>query len=311
MTEIYLITGFLGSGKTTFLNSQLEDSHKQVGVLMNEFGKVSMDTLAIKTEEVDLLELKNGSIFCACLKEDFIDGLAELVKRSLDIIYIESSGLADPSDMGKVMEVLSKKVSANTFEFRGTICLIDGLFFERMFDKLISVGKQIVHSHHILINKVDLISKEQVERIINKIRSINPKVSITPISFGCVEIEKLNIRNFYIEDEDSSNTEDSKPKTVLLTFKANPSRHQLDRFLEKMGAYFYRIKGYIQLGKVWYKVDLVNDQIEVQPHLVKKNTEDQAGYGQLVCLTSQGIKSIGHLIKVAEKELTLLYDIEM
>lgn len=311
MTKIYLITGFLGSGKTTFLNNQLAHSNKRVGVLMNEFGKISMDTLAIETDDVDLLELKNGSIFCACLKDQFISGLAELVKRSLDIIYIEGSGLADPSDMGKVMEVLSKEVDSQDFEFKGTICLVDGLFFRRIFGKMISVGKQIVHSHHVLINKTDLIDKEELDKIITTIKGINPNVGITSISFGNIDIDTLNIQNFYIEDEDSSNTEDTRPKTVLLTFKASPSRRQLGTFLKKVGSYFYRIKGYIQLEGVWNKIDLVNEQIDIIEYDLSEDEAEQTGKGQLVCLTSQGIKSISYLIQAAEKELNALYDMKV
>ncbi len=53
MTRIYLITGFLGAGKTTFLNYRLNRTKVKVGVLMNEFGKISMDTIAVKNEDMD------------------------------------------------------------------------------------------------------------------------------------------------------------------------------------------------------------------------------------------------------------------
>ena len=192
MTRIYLLTGFLGAGKTTFLNHRLKQTRARVGVLMNEFGKISMDTIAVEINGIDLLELKNGSIFCACLKDKFIDGLATLVSSELDEIYIEGSGLADPSDMGKVVQVLKKLVGENTFTFEGTICIVDGLYFEAELDKMVSVERQIAHSHHVLVNKSDLIDQEQLQIIVDKIKEINPLVGITPVAYGQVDFDDLD-----------------------------------------------------------------------------------------------------------------------
>jgi len=79
MTTIYLITGFLGAGKTTFLKERLLHAPVRTGVLVNDFGKVNFDGLQIKRQGMDLIELSNGSIFCSCLKDNFIEGLVELV----------------------------------------------------------------------------------------------------------------------------------------------------------------------------------------------------------------------------------------
>ncbi|MDA3845222.1 MAG: hypothetical protein PF505_01595 [Vallitaleaceae bacterium] len=117
MTNIYLITGFLGAGKTTFLNERLLDSHGKTGVLMNEFGKVSMDSIIVKDLTGEFIELKNGSIFCSCLKEHFIEGLKKLILMDLDDLYIESSGLADPSDMGKILSVIEAEIGDSKLIF--------------------------------------------------------------------------------------------------------------------------------------------------------------------------------------------------
>ena len=79
MTTIYLITGFLGAGKTTFLKGRLALSEVKTGVLVNDFGKLNFDGLQMKKQGLERVELSNGSIFCSCLKDAFIDGLVYLV----------------------------------------------------------------------------------------------------------------------------------------------------------------------------------------------------------------------------------------
>ncbi len=311
MTKIVLITGFLGSGKTTFLNHRLTQTKAKAGVLMNEFGKISMDTIAVKKNGIDLLELKNGSIFCACLKDKFIDGLEVLIKSDLDEIYIEGSGLADPSDMGKVVEVLTKLVGPDQFTFVGTICLVDGLYFEAELDMMVSVERQIAHSHQVLINKTDLIDEDKLKVIVDKIRAINPKVGITSIVQGIVDFDQLDMTYYPIKDEMTTNTVDNKPKNIVIKFKNEPEMAQLELFLKNMGSHFFRIKGFVEMKSQWYKVDLVNDSIDIVPYEVKEEDREKEGYNELVCLSSQGIASISHLAITAEKDLAMLYTIEM
>ena len=67
-TSLYLLTGFLGAGKTTFLTNVLKDLEgEKVGVIMNEFGKVGIDGTIIQKEGMELVEINRSSIFCSCL----------------------------------------------------------------------------------------------------------------------------------------------------------------------------------------------------------------------------------------------------
>ena len=70
MIRLIMLTGFLGAGKTTLLQKILEEySDQKIGVLINEFGAVSIDSELVEGEGIDMTELSNGSIFCACLKD--------------------------------------------------------------------------------------------------------------------------------------------------------------------------------------------------------------------------------------------------
>ena len=100
--DVYLITGFLGSGKTTFLCQLLEQIKKhpqlRIGVLMNEFGAENVDSGLLPESELEFVEINGGSIFCSCLHTEFIQAL-KLLHESTEIntLFIEASGLSNPS----------------------------------------------------------------------------------------------------------------------------------------------------------------------------------------------------------------------
>src|SRR5699024_9086516 len=97
--QLYVLTGFLGSGKTTFLTNILEKlDDKKIGIIQNEFGKLSVDGELINKNGIEMTEISRGSIFCSCLKLSFVEALAEMGKMDLEYVFVESSGLADPSN---------------------------------------------------------------------------------------------------------------------------------------------------------------------------------------------------------------------
>ena len=98
MKSIYLVTGFLGAGKTTFVNGFLDEYKGRVAVIVNEFGNEGIDgELIHKTEGTEIYEINSGSIFCSCKLMDFANALIELSKYDVDIVLVEASGLSDPS----------------------------------------------------------------------------------------------------------------------------------------------------------------------------------------------------------------------
>ena len=116
---------------------------------------------------------------------------------------------------------------------------------------------------------------------------------------------------FDIADEETTNRIENKPKGVVIKFISEPSIEQLASFLEAMGSHFFRIKGFVDMDRQWFKVDTVNDRIDIVPYAVEGEVQDKAGFNELVCLSSQGIKSISHLADGAETYLSGLYTIEM
>ena len=107
-TRVYLITGFLGSGKTTLLNRIIDrfPEDQKLTLLVNEFGEIGVDGTLVEGEDIDMMEISKGSIFCVCVKTDFIKGLYELnSKVKPDVLLIESTGVANPSDLKKDLKL--------------------------------------------------------------------------------------------------------------------------------------------------------------------------------------------------------------
>ncbi len=314
MTTIYLITGFLGAGKTTFLKERLLHAPVRTGVLVNDFGKVNFDGLQIKRQGMDLIELSNGSIFCSCLKDNFIEGLVELVERSLDEVYIESSGLADPSDMGKVLDSVRLRLTRGDFAFGGAICLVDALFFPKVLPKMVAVERQLRHSHLIVINKCDLVTLEQLTDVEATIAGINPQAKILRTTYGQLDWDNLKPEVFAIADQETTNKIETRNKNVVLQLIYEPDEADFRAFLSAIGSHFFRVKGLIRVGGQVQKVDQVNNQIQIEPYPLETGENPPAALqeiNRLVCLTSQGLESISHLARMADHYLPGHFKLEM
>jgi len=308
--DIYLVTGFLGAGKTTFLKDRLADAKRRIGVLVNDFGKINFDSLRIGHQGLTMVELNNGSIFCSCLKDDFIDGLVRLIGSELDDIYIESSGLADPSDMGRILDVVRQRSTGAAFRFCGTICLVDALHILKILPKMLSAERQVRHSHLLVINKCDLIGKDQLRAVRSALASLNPQARIIETQFGRVSWPALPDSLPDIPDEETTNRVDNRNKHLVLHILHEPDAAAFCAFLKAIGSHFFRVKGMIRLDGQICQVDLVNHQIQIEPIALSDSIADDV-IGQLVCLTSQGLESLSHLARMADCYLPGLFSLEM
>lgn len=284
-TDLYLLTGFLGAGKTTLLTNILNDlSGESVGVIMNEFGKIGIDGDIIKKEGMELVEINRGSIFCSCLKLNFAQAMVELADKNLKYLFVESSGLADPSNIGDILDGV-RSVKGDVYEYKGAICLVDGVNFLKQVKDLETVERQIKHCHLVVITKVDLIDEETLANIIEVIRNINNKVDIETTVFGKLNYKFLEedlMKNQWAENEDTINTPDTKPKTLTLTFDGEVKKKELSRFIDEIKKDSYRIKGFFKLEDGWNQVDVVGNIIDYKP--TDKNEE----ISQLVIISKIG-----------------------
>jgi G3E family GTPase len=194
-TKVFLITGFLGSGKTTFLNRIIArfPKDKKLTILMNEFGEIGIDGTLVEGEAIDMLEISRGSIFCVCVKTDFIKGLYELnTKVKPDILLMESTGVANPSDLKRDLKL---PIFNDRFQFKEQFCILDAVHFEDAFEVYASLEKQIASSTVFIINKVDLATREAIERIREIVAQFHPD----PVFFECTYAD-IPLEQFFFEE---------------------------------------------------------------------------------------------------------------
>jgi G3E family GTPase len=165
-TPFTILTGWLGAGKTTALNRMLAASHrKTIAVLVNELGRIAIDTKLIVARGSDVLELAGGCVCCKVdIKNDLWDGIADIVTRSRpDAVVLETTGIAEPA---AILDGLIK-VRADVREAiapAGVICVVDA---ETGADALVrrdEAREQAAAADRVLISKLDVASPDAVRR---------------------------------------------------------------------------------------------------------------------------------------------------
>lgn len=289
-TKLYLLTGFLGSGKTTFLTNVLKDlPESKVAVIINEFGKVGIDGSLIQKEGLELVEINKGSIFCSCLQLDFVSALVEMADRNMEYVFVESSGLADPSNIGDFLEAVEYS-KGDVYDYSGAICLVDGVNFLDQVSDIETVERQLKFSHLVVISKVDLIDDKKLRDIKLKIREINDRADIVESINGNINydfLEKDLMEKQWIESEDTTNTPENKPKTLTLTYNEELTKEKLSQFLDIIKNDSYRIKGFFKLEDGWNQVDVVGERIDY------KQTDKDEEVSELVIISKIG----NHIIR--------------
>ncbi len=297
MIKLILLTGFLGSGKTTLLKNILNEySNKKIGVIINEFGKISVDGALLKKDGIKMIELMNGSIFCSCLKANFINSLIEMSKYEFEYLFVEASGLADPSNMEDILDAIKLHIK-NEYSYMGSICVIDSENFMDLYDLLPAIVSQIEYSSAVIINKVDLIEDQDLKSILRKVKEINISTDIYETSYCNVNINQIVESMGYNDknSKESSNTYESRPRAFILESQQKISKEGLLDFIKSILKSTYRVKGFAITDLGNFEINAVNEHIEMNPYkegLLKT---------EIVVISSVGIKIIGVMAEGLKK----------
>lgn len=254
MIPFYLITGFLGSGKTTFLSHILSDhpEGEKIAVIQNEFAPNGIDgkLLTQASPDIQLTEINNGSVFCACLMDNFIEVLQHIVEKyHPDRIFLEASGLADPGTLNQVMTDARLKEELIS---GGTICLVDALNFDQALHRLPRVVQQTRIADLILINKSDCVDSLSLTKVEQHIRQLNPIAESLTTTYA-----RLNQRFWDRHHQEPGSGKNKllilpgggRPdlkSAVLKSARLFPADH-LENFLTELSTLAIRAKGFINL----------------------------------------------------------------
>ncbi|XWK90105.1 MAG: GTP-binding protein [Phormidium sp.] len=187
---VTVLTGYLGAGKTTLLNRILTHEHgKKVAVIVNEFGEVGIDNQLIIDADEEIFEMNNGCI-CCTVRGDLIRIIGNLMKRrnKFDHLVIETTGLADPAPVIQtffVDEDMRDKISLDA-----VVTVVDAKHIWQHWETD-EAQEQIAFADVILLNKIDLVTSEELEELEKKIRAMNVMAKIYRTQNAELEMEAL------------------------------------------------------------------------------------------------------------------------
>lgn len=174
---VTVLTGYLGAGKTTLLNLILTHEHgKKVAVIVNEFGEVGIDNQLIINADEEIFEMNNGCI-CCTVRGDLIRIIGNLMKRrnKFDHLVIETTGLADPAPV--IQTFFVDEDMRTQLELDAVVTVVDAKHIWQHWEADEAV-EQIAFADAILLNKIDLVTPEELDELEKRIRSMNAMAKI-------------------------------------------------------------------------------------------------------------------------------------
>ncbi len=194
-TPVTILTGFLGAGKTTYLNHLLQEKKDtRFAIIENEFGEQGIDGDLVLRPEENIVELNNGCL-CCTLNDNLYDILNELhaQRERFDEILIEATGVADPTGLAEPF--LVHPAIKKQFPLQGVICLVDAELIEDQLEETEEARQQVAYSDVLLINKTDLVSQEYVQQLIEHLQSLNPLANIFHGTMEAFPAVALHLKN--------------------------------------------------------------------------------------------------------------------
>jgi len=263
MIPVTLITGFLGSGKTTLVSwiyKQFTD--RRIVYLINEFSQVDIDGQRLDIPENQLVSIPGGSIFCRCLVSDFIRVLRE-IESSADKqnqppeqVVIEASGISDPNI---IQQLLQETKLDNTYVLQRIICIIDPGTFYKLIHILPNIIRQVEASNTIIINKTDMYDAETIQNAEEEIRKINPQAALIKTTYCQGLIDLFSEAETGELSGEYALCRDPNYASVALQHQSPLDWPKLKQDIENLPGAVYRVKGYVTTQDHTIDIDYAAD----------------------------------------------------
>jgi G3E family GTPase len=196
LIPVTVLTGFLGSGKTTVLNRLLQRIElAATAVIINEFGEVGLDHLLVERASENFVVLNSGCL-CCTVRGDLITTLRDLFLRRVrgeipefQRVVIETTGLADPAPV--LHTLMTDPLVAARYRLDGVVATVDAVNGMSTFDSHAEAVKQAAVADRILLTKQDLASLDHVAAVTARLQALNAGTPIIPVADGAVDPEAI------------------------------------------------------------------------------------------------------------------------
>ena len=194
---VTVLTGYLGAGKTTLLNRILTEQHgKRYAVIVNEFGQIGIDNDLVVGADEEVFEMNNGCV-CCTVRGDLIRIMDGLLKRKgkFDAIIVETTGLADPAPVAQTFFVDQDVSDAARLD--AVVTVADAKWLSDRLKDAPEAKNQIAFADVIVLNKIDLVSPQELDDVEARIRAINPYAKLHRTQNCAVPITEVLERNAF------------------------------------------------------------------------------------------------------------------
>ncbi len=267
---VYVISGFLGSGKTTVLLHMLNHFKNQgmkPGIILNELGDENVEDHLFQGEKV--VELLNGCI-CCTIQEDLKSTLDQYLGEKVDVLIIEGTGVANPLE---IKDVLLTPFYMENFELLSMISLVDAshyLEYQSFFSSSKEIRgllkEQVTSAHLLVLNKMDLVSEKEFIKVESKLADeLEDHVPVYRTSYGEVPLEILLEKRMQMREMGEDGRADGARKhdhshgghhhhhhhieAVKVAFSEPVNRIVLEKQLKKLSKQVVRAKGIVRINE--------------------------------------------------------------
>lgn len=193
---VTLLTGFLGSGKTTVLNRMLQQPDlANSAVIINEFGDIGLDHELVASAAENIVLLQSGCLCCS-IRGDLVETLHDLLERralgeisAFAKVIIETTGLADPTPI--LHTLLTDQVLAEQFRLDGILVTVDAAAADATLDSQMESVKQAAIADRLLLTKTDMVTEPVLQHIEQRLAALNPAAPIIRVHDGIVDPSAL------------------------------------------------------------------------------------------------------------------------
>ena len=265
MSALYLITGFLGAGKTTFLKHFIRlFAGQRIQFIVNEFGQEGVDGPLLSGLGAELAEISGGSVFCSCRMDQFEKVLRQSADSSPDVILVEASGLSDPTG---VRRLFTQTGRFPHIDYRGAVCLVDAVRFPRIYATARTCVRQLASSDVAVVNKTDLATDTQLAQTLGLIRGQRPDMPVIETSYGAVQADILSVlaRAQARPEDRAPLVADLTLLRLMISIAPTITPYELQKFIEMFAEYTFRVKGFIRTTDGLCMADCVGNVVSVSP----------------------------------------------
>src|SRR5947208_8451248 len=255
---VVLVAGFLGAGKTTLLNHLLANREgARIGVVVNDFGQVNIDALAVAGQVDTMVSLGNGCLCCAVDATGLDAMLARLADAGIDVIVVEASGIAEPRDLIRLM-IASENPD---IRYGGLVEVVDAAEFEAARERHPELADHLRVADIVVLNKADRVTAEAIAKLTSTIEELAPGIPLLTTSHGRVDPRlffdpeprgeragQLSFDDLREDDHNHSEHLHAAYQTVTFTAEIPLAPRKFVELLEHRPPGLFRLKGHADFG---------------------------------------------------------------